>query len=46
MNYKCKKCKRYVREEEQKPLMRKHKLCVMCVMRYEMIANQSTYRGY
>ena len=31
-NYRCKKCKRYVREEEQTSDMREKKLCQMCIL--------------
>ncbi len=35
-NYKCKKCGRYVREEEQTASMKKKKLCVMCIIPYDL----------
>ena len=32
MNYRCKKCGRYVREEEQTSNMKAKKLCNQCIL--------------
>jgi len=32
MNFRCKKCKRYVREEEQTQEMKKKRMCNTCIL--------------
>jgi hypothetical protein len=43
-NYKCRRCGRYVREEEQTAEMKKRKVCIMCVLNLNEIMIPSKKR--
>jgi len=42
-NYKCKKCKRFVRTEEQTSEMKAEKKCSMCILDGKMKKNYSIF---
>ena len=43
MNFKCRKCGRYVREEEQSHEMKTKKLCPFCLMSESMTPRKSIF---